>query len=376
MVYKRKPILGKIIKLIILLAVVLFIIACYKVDFLKNNKYIIMAKQKINGTIDMISSKAEDSFAALVENYEPDEFDESKYEVSDSQNRYYYNQLDENAKIIYAEILNNIDRIKDGEDNIKISSKLSSLASSDDMNEALMSTFQNAWDAFRNDNVDTFYIDGTKMCLVTKTIKRGSQVKYEFFISKGKNSNYFIDGFYSRAQVEAAEEFVKQKEDEILSSITDKNDYYKIMHAHNWIVDNVSYNSEESNNNANLYGALHDHKVVCEGYARLFKSLMDKMNIPCVFVSGVGYSDSGESEDHAWNYVFLKGQWYAIDATWDDPIIIGNGSVSQDIKYKYFLKGSDEFFKSHMEDGQLVENGMKFEYPIISKENYVKENNN
>jgi len=44
--------------------------------------------------------------------------------------------LIDEGKIIYAEILNNIDRIKDGEDNIKISSKLSSLASSDDMNEA------------------------------------------------------------------------------------------------------------------------------------------------------------------------------------------------------------------------------------------------
>ena len=370
MVYKKKPILGKIIRLIILIAVVLFVVACYKVDFLKNNKYVIIAKQKINTTIDRITNKASDSFAALVENYEPDEFDESKYEVEDSQNRYYYNQLDDNAKIIYAEILNNLDRIKDGEDNIKISSRLSSLADSEDMNTALMTTFQNAWDAFRNDNVDVFYLDGTKMCLVTKTIKRGSQVKYEFFISKGNNLNYFIDGFNSKAQVEAAEQFVKEKEEEILASITDKNDYYKIMHAHNWIVENVSYNLNESGNNANLYGALHDRKVVCEGYARLFKSLMDKMNIPCVFISGVGTSD-GSSEDHAWNYVFLKGDWYAIDVTWDDPIVIGNGSISKDLKYKYFLRGSNSFSKSHEEDGKLVENGMKFEYPVISEEDYV-----
>ena len=178
MVYKRKPILGKIIKLLILIAVVLFVVGCYKVDFLKNNKYVIISKQKINSAIDTITNRSSDSFAALVENYEPDEFDESKYEVSDSQNRYYYNQLDENAKIIYAEILNNLDRIKNGEDNIKISSRLSSLADSDDMNTALMTTFQNAWDAFRNDNVDVFYIDGTKMCLVTKTTKRGNQIKY------------------------------------------------------------------------------------------------------------------------------------------------------------------------------------------------------
>lgn len=372
MVKERKKIIWRIIRILILLFVILFIVGCYKVDFLKNNQYIIIAKQRINEVIDFVSNKATDSFAALVENYEPDEFDESIYDVTNSQDRYYYNQLDDNSKIIYAEILNNIDKIKNGEDNIKISSRLSNLADSEDMNKSLMTSFQNAWDAFRNDNVDVFYIDGTKMCLVTKTIKRGSKVKYEFYISKGKNQNYFIDGFSSKNQVEVAEKFVKEKEDSILAEITDKNDYYKIMHIHNWIVENVQYNLEESNNNANLYGALYDQKVVCEGYARLFKSLMDKLDIPCVFVSGIGNSD-GKTEDHAWNYVFLKGKWYAIDATWDDPIIIGNGLVSKDIKYKYFLKGSNNFFKTHTEQGQLVDNGMTFQFPTISEDDYVKE---
>lgn len=370
---QKKSILGSIIKLLLLLFVILFIVGCYKIEYLASNKYIKMAKEKIHSTISSITDSASGSFAALVENYEPDEIDESIYEVSDTQNRYYYNQLDENSKIIYAEILHNIDRIKDGEDNIKISSKLSSLADSGDMNSALMVVFQNAWDAFRNDNVDVFYIDGTKMCLVTKMTKRGSQVKYEFFISKGNNNNYFINGFNNKSQVEQAEKYIKEKETEILESITEKNDYYRIMNAHNWIVENLEYNLEESNHNANIYGALYDNKVVCEGYARLFKSLMDKMNIPCIFVSGVGKNlENGSSEDHAWNYVFLKGKWYAVDATWDDPIILGGGFASSDIKYKYFLKGSDEFFDSHIEEGQLVDNGMEFEYPEISKEDYVK----
>ena len=317
MAYKqKKSIVGKIIELIILISIIVFVIACYKVEFLINNKYIKTAKEKIGTAFNTIAENASGSFAALVESYEPDEEDESEYQITDTQNRYYYNQLDENSKIIYAEILNNLDKIKSGEDNIKISSKLSSLANSDDMNSELMIAFQNAWDAFRNDNVDVFYIDGTKMCLVTKTTKRGSKVKYEFFISKGQNANYFVNGFYSKSGVEEAEAFVSEKENEILSSINEKNDYYKIVDVHNWIVDNLEYNLEESSNNANIYGALKNNKVVCEGYARLFKSLMDKMDIPCVFVSGIGVNtDTGAKEDHAWNYVFLKGNWYAIDTT-------------------------------------------------------------
>lgn len=374
MSYKRKSTAWAIIKLIIVLALIFFIYACYNVDFLKNNKYVIIATSKIEQAIDTITNKADD-LATLIENYEPDEEDDTIYEITDSQDRYYYDQLDDASKIIYAEILNNLDKIKAGEDNIKISSKLSSLSESEDMNSALMSAFQNAWDAFRNDNVDIFYIDGTKMCLVTKTITRGKKVSYEFYISKGNNQNYLIDGFNSAEEVDEAVKLVSNYETQILNTVTEKNDYYKIVKIHNWMVDNLEYNLEHSENNANIYGALNDKKVVCEGYARLFKSLMDKLEIPCVLVSGQGIDlETGSSENHAWNYVYLKGNWYAIDVTWDDPIIIGNGIVDADLKYKYFLKGSKNFSSSHVEEGQLVENGMKFTYPIISVEDYVKEN--
>ena len=160
-----------------------------------------------------------------------------------------------------------------------------------------------------------------------------------------------------------------------MDSITEKNDYYKIMKAHNWIVENIEYNMQESSNNANIYGALKDKRVVCEGYARLFKSLMDKLDIPCVLVSGVGIdAETNKTENHAWNYVYLKGNWYAIDTTWDDPVIIGNGVVSKDLKYRFFLKGSREFNKTHIPEGNLVENGMEFVYPELSEEDYVTEN--
>ena len=372
MKYRRKSKVWTIIKIIIVIIIILFIYACYNVDYFKKNKYVVMVKSKIGDTISTITNN--ETISALIENYEPDDEDNTIYEISDSQDRYFYDQLDDTSKIIYAEILNNIDKIKNGEDYIKISSKLSELSKNEDMSTALTNSFQNAWDAFRNDNVDVFYIDGSKMCLATKTIKIGNKVNYEFYITRGKNPNYFIDGFNTSEEVEEAIKFVENSENEILSTVTEKNDYYKIVKIHNWIVDNVEYNLYESNNNANIYGALKDRKVVCEGYARLFKSLMDKLEIPCVIISGEGIDlDTGTRENHAWNYVYLKGNWYAIDTTWDDPVIIGNGTVSRDVRYKYFLKGSNNFNKSHISDGKLVENGIKFIYPDISEEDYVVE---
>ncbi|MDO4975117.1 MAG: transglutaminase domain-containing protein, partial [Alphaproteobacteria bacterium] len=94
--------------------------------------------------------------------------------------------------------------------------------------------------------------------------------------------------------------------------------------------------------------------VVCEGYARTFKYLMDELEIPCVLVSGIAVDEDGKSERHAWNYVYLKNDWYAIDVTWDDPIIIGNGRVDSNIKYKYFLKGSNTMNKDHTSSGQIT----------------------
>ena len=96
---------------------------------------------------------------------------------------------------------------------------------------------------------------------------------------------------------------------------------------------------------------------------------MDELNIPCLIACGIGINSSGETESHAWNYVMLDGKWYAIDVTWDDPIIIGNGRVNNEIRYRYYLKGSNEFFANHKEDGAIVGDS-NFRYPTISVEDY------
>ena len=65
----------------------------------------------------------------------------------------------------------------------------------------------------------------------------------------------------------------------------------------------------------------------------------------------------------------LDGKWYALDVTWDDPVVPENFRVSDESRYSYFLKGSKEFFKDHLEDGNIVgEAG--FKYPSLSESNY------
>lgn len=59
-----------------------------------------------------------------------------------------------------------------------------------------------------------------------------------------------------------------------------------------------------------LEGALLDEIAVCDGIASAFKLLCHIEGIQCVEVSGYA------NEAHAWNKVFINGDWYLCDATW------------------------------------------------------------
>ncbi len=66
-------------------------------------------------------------------------------------------------------------------------------------------------------------------------------------------------------------------------------------------------------------GVLLDGTGVCESYALAYQMLLGEIGIPSIYT--VGYA---RGELHAWNLVQLGGDWYHIDATWDDPVGGGN----------------------------------------------------
>lgn len=294
------------------------------------------------------------------------EFPEEE-KLTEAQRYYYYQQLDEPAKKIYLSIEKNIDSLKDGKDNIPLPASLSEDAKNNSNGkEYVAKQFQDAWDAFISDRSEYFYIDSSKVCLVTKMTTKGKNTNYEFFIGKGNNSNYFTDIYKDKEDVEEAVKKVERVKKEVLSNVSGNN-YNKMKFVHDWIIDNVKYDTTNSANTSDIYGCLVNRKVVCEGYARTFKYLMDELNIPCILISGTAVDENGKTERHAWNYVYIKNAWYAIDTTWDDPIIIGRGTVDSSIQYKYFLKGKDTMSKNHTPIGEITKNGMKFKYPELSK---------
>lgn len=79
---------------------------------------------------------------------------------------------------------------------------------------------------------------------------------------------------------------------------------------------------------------------VCEAYSRALWLLLRMIDIPCLIVSG-----RADGEDHAWNLVQVDGEWYHVDATWDDPTIIG--SDRNVLSHHYFLVTDAQIAKNH-----------------------------
>ena len=99
-------------------------------------------------------------------------------------------------------------------------------------------------------------------------------------------------------------------------------DYDKILAAHEYLRSRVSYEEGTDYLLHTSYGALVNREAVCEGYAKAYKVLLNAMDIPCEIVI---------NEDHAWNEVYLDGNWYVVDVTNDDALD----------SLEYFLVGMD-----------------------------------
>lgn len=279
--------------------------------------------------------------------------------------------MDEYGKIIYDELENNKENMKSGTYSIDFDTKFNDLLNSNDGEEKLSIAFQSAWNAFTYDNMDVFYIDVEKLILTTQTTTILNTSTHRVSLSRGDNASYLNNNFNTIEEIDNALNFLEGMREEINRQLEGYNEIEKIRQVHNWLIDNIEYDTNfESNEPYSIYGALKEGKAVCEGYARSFKYILDELGIPCVLVSGTGTNSNGQTESHAWNYVEIAGEWYAVDVTWDDPIILGNGYVSEDIRYRNFLKGAESFFTNHYEDGELSGNSMEFDYPELSEDDY------
>lgn len=296
--------------------------------------------------------------------------DEQVDYTSSNINKYFYNQLDKYSKIIYNALDENKENMKSGTYEINLGTEFSDVLSNANGQNELGDYYQTAIEAYSYDNPDVFYIDFQKLYLNIETTTRGTKKTYKVFLNAGNSQNYLESQFQTKESVDTALNEI-QKIRAYFVQNKKQDTYQNIKLVHDYLVETIDYDQSTSRTNTyNLYGALVEKNCVCEGYAKAFKYLMEGLNIPCTIVAGNGTNSEGVTESHAWNYVQLNGNWYAVDVTWDDPILVGGGILTNSSKYKYFLKGASEFNTSHVSDGQFTEGGKIFSYPELSEQNY------
>ncbi len=107
----------------------------------------------------------------------------------------------------------------------------------------------------------------------------------------------------------------------IVSSIVDENmsDQEKVQAVYNYVVDNFSYDYDkistlDSTYVPNIDDFLMDGSGICYDYSALFAGMLRSQGIPVKLVKGYR---SGIDVYHAWNEVYVDGEWIIVDTTTD-----------------------------------------------------------
>lgn len=291
--------------------------------------------------------------------------------LSTTVGRNLYNQLGREAKIIYSKLYENKENLETGTYTIEFKNTFSDLLSKEDGDKELKKQYQSAIEAFLYENPDVFYLDVRKMYINIEKITKITGVKYNVYINHGNKDNYFEDGIYSKADVDKCQEEIEIEKNKILARVEGKSKYDAIKEVHDYLADTIMYQSSTTDESIyTIYGALVNKRCVCEGYAKSFQYMMNLIGIENAIVIGTGTNSQNETESHAWNYVELDGKWYGIDVTWDDPVILGKGKLTKNLRYQYFLKGEKTMSKNHTVSGTFTEGGQVFQYPTLSQEDY------
>ena len=152
-----------------------------------------------------------------------------------------------------------------------------------------------------------------------------------------------------------------ERADEIIESLDldDKSDYEKLVAIHDWICDNVEYDSDGGNDlRRTAYDALVNGKAVCQGYSNALYRLLLEAGVDNRIIFGNGVESSGVTMPHTWNIIDLYGKYYYVDVTWDDT----TGSLD------YFVQPAGEFTDSHVAGDEFSGDFFTKTYPVSKEE--------
>ena len=150
-------------------------------------------------------------------------------------------------------------------------------------------------------------------------------------------------------------------------------DLEKVRSIFRWITEHITYASRPRttlNRNAFRYKALpmdtllamksvdeivaytvmEKRTAVCNGYARLFKTLCDYAGIRAEMVTGYARGSMGNTafrSNHSWNAVYVDSAWRLVDATWASGFISFADEFVKHYDDYFFFPPPEQFIRSH-----------------------------
>ncbi len=204
-----------------------------------------------------------------------------------------------------------------------------------------VSEFYTVWSCYRADYPQHFWL--------------GSQYRYSY---DGSNRVVAVEPDYqmSEGQLSSAKSAFEAAAKSILRDIHSGMTQYEIEKTiHDQLILKVEY--ELSDHPFDAYGALVEGEAVCEGFARAFQYLCRSVGIETLFVYGSSENPTtGKSENHAWNIVKIDGEYYHVDATWDNT---GEPKAGR-IHYAWFNLPTSRI----VEDHTILQEG--YAYPLCT----------
>ena len=102
-----------------------------------------------------------------------------------------------------------------------------------------------------------------------------------------------------------------------------QNDEEAFKAIYDYITTTISYDWPAYNDGTYVtksYTALdvlNDTIAVCSGYSNLLAAMARAYGIRAKIIHGVAQIDKNRIGDHAWNEVYINGEWKMVDSTWD-----------------------------------------------------------
>lgn len=252
--------------------------------------------------------------------------------------RYYYNQLPDNLKYWWDQMVSECDYILNGPGNIQKNKNYTNVhttpyistgsrISDDEIGELVF--------MFQYSNPQYFFLQNRYFWTGTNI---GIQI-YEDFVD-----------YSDRA--DAIQKF-SGKIEQWQSQITAQTPYGKVKQIHSIMAPDIVYGAafknytssttytynESQSKTQSAYSAVVYGSTVCAGYTRAFALMCNSAGVETIGVIGTG-NGNGKVEDHAWNKVLLEGNWYNVDLTWDDQ--------TYGIIYTYYCKSDSDFVKHYV----------------------------